>query len=529
MEIALCSLTNYLGDKAMKQIFKLTAVAVAIISFISCEKSIRTLNDTISSLAQKEVWGDNDAPDLFDKDLEYTFSKLPLKGESKKIPWTGTYWPNYEDSINIRWDGENSLSATEKYEKAFGGYRIEDMVSNMNGIGYIGGYSTACTKETEEQVCSKELGEVCAIRRGEVQGKCIPTWFGLCHAWAPAAILEKEPVRPVVHNGVEFKVNDIKALVTFSYNQGVEVNFLSGRCNDNNDSGGVLKDEYGRPSMSQCRDTNPGTFHVIATNYLGIRGESFVEDRTMDDQVWNQPVRKYEVEESEEISLAKANVLLGIFGEQKYGHDYELTVEKDVQKYVGGHFVAKGHTLKIEMTGDGDGDLYVSTNRSNIYEDYVCRPYKTGSEETCTITSETDTIYYIGSVGFAKLSNLNVKLSRFAPSPNEYRFNTDAKRFQRIKMVFSYISESDTSLDGNLSNEIDKYTESDVYDYILELDIDGKILGGEWIGDSIVNHPDFLWLPTVKHDREVAGIKWLEVQELLRKSTEPLVIIPQAN
>ena len=33
------------------------------------------------------------------------------------------------------------------------------------------------------------------------------------------------------------------------------------------------------------------------------------------------------------------------------------------------------------------------------------------------------------------------------------------------------------------------------YKYILELDEDGYIIGGEWAYDSITEHPDFLWIP----------------------------------
>ena len=34
-----------------------------------------------------------------------------------------------------------------------------------------------------------------------------------------------------------------------------------------------------------------------------------------------------------------------------------------------------------------------------------------------------------------------------------------------------------------------------VYDYFLELDIDGTIIGGEWYGRSKKKHPDFIWRP----------------------------------
>ena len=73
----------------------------------------------------------------------------------------------------------------------------------------------------------------------------------------------------------------------------------------------VEYDEYGRPTGSdtECRDTNPGTFHVIISNYLGLEKQSFVEDRTFDDEVWNQPMRAYRVLDSVEVDLdANASV-----------------------------------------------------------------------------------------------------------------------------------------------------------------------------------------------------------------------------
>ena len=36
---------------------------------------------------------------------------------------------------------------------------------------------------------NSQLGESCSMREGQTSGRCIPTWWGICHAWAPAAIL----------------------------------------------------------------------------------------------------------------------------------------------------------------------------------------------------------------------------------------------------------------------------------------------------------------------------------------------------
>src|SRR5205814_1353552 len=66
---------------------------------------------------------------------------------------------------------------------------------------------------------------------------------------------------------------------------------------------------------------------------------------------------------------------------------------------------------------------------------------------------------------------------------------------------------SAASTDGNLGSAINSYTHQDHYDYILELDAAGKIVGGEWIGTSKRQHPDFVWLPIRASAPSVAGGK----------------------
>jgi hypothetical protein len=51
---------------------------------------------------------------------------------------------------------------------------------------------------------------------------------------------------------------------------------------------------------------------VLLTNYLGLRAQSFVEDRTFDDEVWNQPLRGYRVTSQKEVSPVEANRLLDV-------------------------------------------------------------------------------------------------------------------------------------------------------------------------------------------------------------------------
>src|SRR5205085_1356371 len=116
---------------------------------------------------------------------------------------------------NYRWDGAGTDSAAAKYGKAFGVTGVEDAVSLYHGIDGQKGSRTACTQNSQ---CNAKIGEECAKRVGQSDGVCIPTWWGICHAWGPAAVLLPEPKFPVTRNGVTFKVNDIKALVDLVHN-----------------------------------------------------------------------------------------------------------------------------------------------------------------------------------------------------------------------------------------------------------------------------------------------------------------------
>ncbi len=379
--------------------------------------------DVAVATKQKEAWAAQDAPSIFNAQLEYRLDALPMTGEAQNIPWAGSYWPTYEDNINYKWAGPSSLSASKKYERAFypdGGTNVEDLVSRYHGIESV---QKQCQQQSE---CSSEFGEVCARRDGADAGRCVATWWGICHAWSPAAILLPEPRFSVTRNGVTFQPQDLKALGSLVHNSTTS-KFVSLRCNKQDslpDGGGIQYDDAGRPTDAnrECRDTNAGTYHLLITNYLGVMKQSFVEDRTYNYEVWNQPLRGFEVTLKEDVSAAQANQLVG----------------------------------RDAMTPDGGP---------------------------------------------------------------RYAFNANAVRFVHVKMTVKYISESGPD-DGYTAPSISLYTHADHYDYVLELDAAGKIVGGEWVGNSKRSHPDFLWLPTGVSTQAVAGgsIKYSLVRELVLES-----------
>ncbi|MFO0749724.1 MAG: pre-peptidase C-terminal domain-containing protein [Myxococcota bacterium] len=507
------------------------AGALSVMALGACDESKGAPDEKVVDKATEgkaDQWSAADNPAIFTPDLKLTLADLPLEGEAANIPWAASYWPVYEDSIAYRWDGPTSDSPAAKYGKAFNVVDAELKVSKNHGIEK---YSTrkACKLDSE---CDANIGEGCAKRPGKDSGYCIPTWWGICHAWGPASILEPEPQHAVTKNGVTFKVNDIKALVELSYDKSTS-KFVSLRCEKDEGQNKITYDAYGRPiaSDSACKDTNPGTYHVLLTNYLGLRAQAFVEDRTFDDEVWNQPLRGYRITQQLEVSAQDANRLVGVTAPPS---------ELDVKTFSGtdlaagawlhqpAYTVIPGTTVKVEMTGDAhDVDLYVKAGAQPTDAVYDCRPYTGTSTETCEVLVPAGvTQLFVSAMAYSGPAKFDVKVSipKTATSiPTKYLFNDKAAKLFHVKLEVDYISEASSETDGNLAANIDHYTRTDRYEYILEVDKDGKVNGGEWIGAAKRAHPDFLWLPTGRSTTTVAGgaISYANVKALLDASVAP--------
>lgn len=231
----------------------------------------------------------------FKKTMERDLTKLPTKAAIDPIPWPASYWPVYQDSLNYKWQqGLGTQSPAQKYAKAFKHdmKKFADKVSALNGIDSQKS-RRACSKDADCK--SLEDSSVCARREGQTKGYCIPTWFGICHAWAPASILEKEPKCPVIKNGVTFQPFDIKALLSLTYDGAKLQTVFTGSRFNGPDSAPNNTDEFGRYRDPARRDIGAGFFHIAISNMLGLLNHTFIVDVTAGSQVWNQPVRSFEV------------------------------------------------------------------------------------------------------------------------------------------------------------------------------------------------------------------------------------------
>ncbi|KAG3152494.1 hypothetical protein PI124_g11965 [Phytophthora idaei] len=356
----------------------------------------------------------DDLSSYFGEQLEVGFTVLKEQfphATAPSTPWPSSYWPTFQDSINHVWKSGEAC-ASEKYAKAYGldVTDFKDKVSASNGIDSIKNGKSCRTKGD----CNGS-GE-CAMRDGASAGICIPSWYGLCHAWAPAALLEQEPKCNVELNGVNFHVFDIKALLTEVYD-GAEIStvFTGARFNGPDNAADV--DQFGRFTKPARRDLGAGFFHIAISNIMGKHKTSFIMDVAADSEVWNQPVWSYNVQTMEIVDTTEA-----------------------CKKYFG---------------------------------------------------------------------------------TTSYPFNSGMVHLAYVKTTVTWAVEA--YIDGSLvsTGKMGQFAVSNDYEYLLELDADSNIIGGEWVGDSMVDHPDFLWLPTGKPDISIVtsvGLSYADVQELLELS-----------
>ncbi len=482
----------------------------------SADPAVSAEEDEDGDDSKTEAWDSMNNPAFVDNSFAYSALDLPVQGEAANTPWAGDYWATANDSINYRWDG-TELSPAEKAEKAFGITGFSKWVTDH--VGVYGHGTKACSTDSE---CSDlNDGSSCVAPRGVTMsasnkaGRCTPGWWGICHGWSPAALSVPAPVNPVTKNGVTFYPGDLEALASFAFQANLPVKFISQRCNKVGAK--VAVDGAGRPLDGECRDMNPGSMHVVVTNMLGMRKVGVVEDRTWDDQVWNQPVRRYKVTNAvggklKEITKADAVSLLGLdltFTEAQS----TITLRKNETKSGTYRATGAGHVV-VRTAGSGDADLYVKKGAAASASSYDCKSDGGTAAESCTLDVVAGDVLNWTILGYSDTSTASLSIGAGAANP-VYTYNTQAARFFQVEMDLDYISEA--SPERQASNA-DAHTRSDHLSYILEADATGKIVGGEWMGPSQAHHPDFMWWPTGNPTSNQGGLTFDMVNELAQQA-----------
>jgi hypothetical protein len=202
-------------------------------------------------------------------------------------------------------------------------------------------------------------------------------------------MLEPEPQHAVTYNGVRFEVSDIKALIITVYDS-TNALMLGGRCNAKE----IEHDATGRATDDDCQDVNPGSLHVILTNFLGLHDTALVEDRTANYEVWNQPLIGYNITKQEKVSIARANECIGASGDSYSFNDqavelYEVQMTTDyltegspsTQPLGQAGYIRHDryhYILEVDARGKVIGGEYCGSSKDN-HPDFLWAPTGVGS------------------------------------------------------------------------------------------------------------------------------------------------------
>jgi hypothetical protein len=317
--------------------------------------------DDSAAEGKGDAWDYRNDPKLLSQHLNYRIAELPRTGKLDtpvwaaryaQLPgdvpmWSETYWPTARGSSNNRWLGHAVKSPLEKYDEAFNNAAGCEQPTTNCGSGakaawdtYLGCAGPAAKWHATNFQGSRKMydgvdndGDGTADECGDHDG--IAGWWGLCHAWTPASMLEPEPQHAVTYNGVKFEVSDIKALIITLYDRN-DALMLGGRCNSDEFPTGPNGE---RNIPNECMDVNAGAFHVILGNFLGLNDQALAMDKTYSSEVWNQPIYSYNVTKQDVVDGKRANACIGASGDTYTRNSAAKTlyeVEVDVEYLVEG-------------------------------------------------------------------------------------------------------------------------------------------------------------------------------------------------
>ena len=332
-----------------------------------------------SSGGKGDAWNNDNDPEALATHLTYTLNTLPKDGKldqpvwrtrfteqpGDEPIWAETYWPTAEGSTNARWQGANVKSPVEKYDAAFnnapgcatqpasrcGADAKAQWDDYLKCAGPAARWQTTTFQGASDMYDGKDNdGDGQVDECGDHDG--VAGWWGLCHAWTPASLLEPEPRHAVTYGGQTFEVSDIKALLMTLYDK-TNATMLGGRCNAET----IEHDASGAVTDPACKDVNAGALHVILTNFLGLHDQALIEDRTGNAQVWNQPVYGYHVSQQDEVDVARANACIGATGDTyaPNSHAVKLYEVKTTVQYI---YEGYPSTSPVGMSNNIGTDTY---------------------------------------------------------------------------------------------------------------------------------------------------------------------------
>lgn len=267
------------------------------------------------SVTQVYAWErDNDPRDLLG---EYTsqMDLLPMSSELSQIPWSDSGWGRSKGGIAYRWQREDASLRyrilDERDVKRLSPSELQTLSPAEKFDLLNNDYTFSFTEKIKRQN---------PLNR--------PEWEGICHGWSLASIHHPQGKPTTFTNKSGLKIpfgsSDIAAILSYYYAHVKKggIRLIGRRCNGNIDS-----------TSSACLDINPGAFHLVLGNMIGLRGKAFIMDVSQDYQVFNVPVAGYEST---------------VLDERVAGANLEVLIQSDVKYIVEGQQIWEPFDLQNE-------------------------------------------------------------------------------------------------------------------------------------------------------------------------------------
>lgn len=239
-------------------------------------------------------------------------------------PWSGTYWPDRVGGVaaHYRLIGQTAARFLQKPEKNYkkftkrhNRYWRDYAKLTENEIGVlspaekydllVGDHDFTFTRRVWE-----------GINQQNKAYDGLAVWSGICNGWTSSSIELNRPRRSVYAKAPDGKVipfypDDLKALasVLWAHNRIFDNTTMADgtpamvnygmRCDQKKPKrrdGQIIplqEGEFAR-SADECRDLNPGVFHLATVNRIGVQGKGYVMDKDYNKTVNNHVVYGYD-------------------------------------------------------------------------------------------------------------------------------------------------------------------------------------------------------------------------------------------
>jgi hypothetical protein len=461
----------------------------------------------------KEAWDPYNRPALFgvtSARYEELASTDMSFGAAEQKPWQDDYWPYIRKNIANRY-----LEGTEfhSFDSQINNARnnpTNRLLSPAEKYDLLNGDSQFTLTRDSWQRFERYLSQFGF-------SKAVWGWMGICSGWAPASISEPAPlnhVLAVTELGQEilFFQGDIRGLLSKAYdvNRSSETgHFMGTRCNGGSES--IPRNAGGRPIDGRFDDSYE-TFHIINdwSASKGILQITFDIERPQ--LLWlaaRSPFRKLG-EQVYVFVYDDRRKMVDDINSKKLGRNAASRTSRPIHMFKSCRDINPGafHLALAQSLGNA-----VATKQSFVLEidrgaqvwNHPVWGYKSEVGRPISVERDDPATRYFRAPGTTHIVQVKTQVMYIAEPP-------------LAKMT--YKDERGETI--NWENVHEGHHQVREFEYSLELDANGFVIGGEWSEkpENLAKTPDFMWrkrgqLTDLDKKGEPSVIKYSVVKRLL--------------